>query len=100
MSQKPDDLEAVRTICTALEPFDESERQQIIRWASERLGIKIVGSTPPAGQTFQTPPATGQQPSTGGHGGTKDIKSFLDEKSPNSANQLVAAVARLSKRDA
>lgn len=100
MSQKPDDLEAVRTICTALEPFDESERLQIIRWACERLGIKFAAATPSPGQTFQTPPATGSTPLTGVHEGAKDIKSFLNEKSPNSANQLVAAVAYYHKFEA
>ena len=40
MQSKLDDLEAVRTIITALEPFDEPERERIIRWASEKLGIK------------------------------------------------------------
>lgn len=97
MSQKPDDLDALRTILTALEPFDETERERIMRWAGEKLGIKnipiSVGQiTPPVGTTLNTPPVTGQ--------GSKDIKTFLTEKNPTSANQLVAAVAYYYKFEA
>lgn len=98
MSQKPDDLEAVRAIVTALEPFDEGERERIIRWVSEKLNIKtsVPPATqviPPANQTITNPPASGQ-------GTGKDIKTFLEEKSPTSANQLVAAVAYYYKFEA
>ncbi|MDI6802791.1 MAG: hypothetical protein QME58_02955 [Bacteroidota bacterium] len=87
MSQKPDDLEAVRAICIALEPFDETERGKIIKWASERIGIKSI-----------TPlPAPNTSPPTSGG---KDIKTFLEEKNPTSANQLVAAVAYYYKFEA
>lgn len=91
MSQKPDDLEAVRTIVAALEPFDETEKARIIRWASEKLGIKSIipsatQNIPPAYVTPANQPALGQP-------GSKDIKTFLEEKNPTSANQLVAAVA-------
>lgn len=98
MSQKPDDLDAIRAIVAALEPFDNTERERIIRWASEKLGITnslphaTQGSTP-AGLTSVAPPAIGQ-------GGSKDIKSFLTEKNPTSANQLVAAVAYYYKFEA
>ncbi len=97
MSQKPDDLDALRTIITALDPFDESERERIMRWAGEKLGIKnftptvIQGGTPAANNSNipPVPPRT-----------TKDIKTFLSEKNPTSANQLVAAVAYYYKFEA
>jgi len=97
MSQKPDDLDALRTIITALDPFDESERERIMRWASEKLGIKnftpaATQGAPLAANTLNIPPAT--------PGGIKDIKSFLTEKNPTSANQLVAAVAYYYKFEA
>jgi hypothetical protein len=96
MSQKPDDLDALRAIVAALEPFDENERERIMRWASEKLGIKNVTvntqTTPPASTNSSNPPAS--------QSGTKDIKSFLTEKSPTSANQLVAAVAYYYKFEA
>lgn len=98
MSQKPDDLEAVRTIVTALDPFDETERERIIRWVSEKLGIKtsiptITQNVPPA-----YPASASQQPI--GQLEAKDIKSFLLEKNPKTANQLVATVAYYYKFEA
>jgi len=39
MPEKPDDLEAVRAVATALEPFNTDDRHRIIRWASEKLGL-------------------------------------------------------------
>jgi len=98
MSQKPDDLAAIKTICDALEPFDEGERERILRWASERLGLKGMVPAPPQTQQGAPPPNSGQPVVT--HQGSKDIKTFLDEKNPNSANQLVAAVAYYFKFEA
>ena len=39
MGSKPDDLEAVRTITSTLEPFDKNDQERIIRWAREKLGL-------------------------------------------------------------
>ena len=97
MSQKPDDLEAVRNICIALEPFDETEKEKIIKWACERLGMK--NSIPPPAQLVQ-PVSPNLQVQPIGQSGTKDIKTFLIEKNPKSANQLVAAVAYFYKFEA
>lgn len=96
MSQKPDDLDALRIIITALDPFDESERERIMRWASEKLGIKNFIPTATQG----APPAANTNIPPAALGGTKDIKSFLSEKNPTSANQLVAAVAYYYKFEA
>lgn len=97
MSQKPDDLEALKTICNTLEPFNEVDRERIVRWATERLGIKNIAPTQSQFvqplTAFQTTPALGQSEN-------KDIKTFLLEKNPTSANQLVAAVAYYYKFEA
>jgi|GEM_PF-3508107 len=50
MSKKNDDLEAVRVIADALEPFDDVVRERILKWACERVGmhpkeIKIIHET-------------------------------------------------------
>src|SRR5229473_6579890 len=34
-----DDLEAVRTIVAALEGFDAKDKERILRWAREKLGL-------------------------------------------------------------
>ena len=98
MSNKPDDLGAIKTICDALEPFDDTEKERILRWASERLGIKNVAPATTQTQQTSNPTASGQPAVT--HPGGRDIKSFLDEKNPTSANQLVAAVAYYHKFEA
>ncbi len=51
MPTAPDDLDAVRTVVTALEGFDSKDQERIIRWASEKLGLSLpVESSPPTGQ--------------------------------------------------
>lgn len=98
MTKTLDDFEAVRVVVQTLEPFDPKDRERIIRWAREKLGMQAV-------DVHQaTSSATLQQ--TGGAqfksdvgGGTsyvrsgKDIKSFVAEKSPSSDRQLAATVA-------
>jgi hypothetical protein len=97
MSQKPDDLNALRTILAALEPFEEIERERILRWTSEKLGIKSQLAAMPQGST----PMNNSGANSGTlQTGTKDIKSFLADKSPTSANQLIAAVAYYYKFEA
>jgi hypothetical protein len=96
MSQKPDDLDALRTIFTALDPFDESERERIMRWASEKLGIKNFTQTVIQGSLA----AANVNILPAAQGSLKDIKTFLTEKNPTSANQLVAAVAYYFKFEA
>lgn len=100
MSQKLDDLAAVKTICDALEPFDENERERILRWTSERLGIKNVPIFNKSADTALPTGGQSQQFDSRGSSGAKDIKTFLNEKSPSSANQLVAAVAYYHKFEA
>jgi hypothetical protein len=39
MSSKPDDLEAVRLLADTLQPFPSEDRERIIRWAREKLGL-------------------------------------------------------------
>jgi hypothetical protein len=39
MSSKPDDLEAVRSLADTLQPFASEDRERIIRWAREKLGM-------------------------------------------------------------
>lgn len=102
MNQKPDDLSAVKAICDALEPFDEINRERIIRWASERLGLKTpiqntLVNTSGSISTSASHSLTQEQNSPAR---PKDIKTFLDEKNPTSANQLVAAVAYYHKFEA
>lgn len=91
MTKIIDDLEAVRTIIQVLESFDSKDRERIIRWAKEKLGMQPTGqtsTTPKQDQSIIMPPA-----GSAATGVIKDIKSFISEKSPKNDMQLAAAVA-------
>jgi len=49
MSSKPDDLEAVRSLADTLQPFASEDRERIIRWAREKLGMtaSVAPAVPP-----------------------------------------------------
>jgi len=51
MTKPTDDFEAVRLVIQALEPFDAKERERIIRWAAEKLGM----TTPPSTSSASSP---------------------------------------------
>jgi hypothetical protein len=88
MSQTSDDLDAVRAIVKALEAFEPSEQERILRWAREKIGLS-TGSTVqerpivPADAVEQVP--SGKTP--------VNIKEFLNIKQPKSDNHLAATVA-------
>jgi hypothetical protein len=89
-----DDLEAVRTIVGALDQFDETDQQRIIRWASEKLGIGLPAAvqTPGGPQATVTslsrPTPTVVQPP-----GKRDLRTFIEEKQPVSDTHFATAVA-------
>ena len=89
MSGKNDDLEAVRVIADTLQPFDATERERIIRWARERVGMiataQAPATRPPDGAApdESTPPAT--EPT--------DIQTFVNQKAPRSEVHFAATIA-------
>jgi hypothetical protein len=94
MTKQPDDLEAVRTLVSTLEGFEKADRERIMRWACEKLGLPYAGSGSTAelvrtGTLKKDPSLQG----SGGTGGTKDMKAFVAEKEPSSDNQFAATVA-------
>lgn len=88
MPKPTDDLEAVRILIDTLESFTPDDRDRIIRWAREKLGMPSA----PEGHTSSRLPSPGLS-FDGPARGVKDIKTFLTEKSPHSDRQLAAAVA-------
>ncbi len=92
MTAQKDDLEAVRAVAAALEGFDASEQERIIRWAREKLGLSVAPANPPTSASSAQPQAlsgSAPLPSTG----AKDLKTFIAEKKPKSDVQFAAAVA-------
>jgi hypothetical protein len=96
-SKKKDNLEAARIIRDALHGFTAEEQKKILRWAAESLGINSVSSSPPAPSRAQqaapTPPPQPEAPKSPGPNATNNIKSFVDEKQPQTDIQLATTIA-------
>ncbi len=95
MTTQHDDLEAVRQVAAALEPFNSADRERILRWVREKLGMLVDVAIPQVGGPLPTQPP---QPSADSNAaqsaaGTTDIRSFIQAKKPGTGNYLVAAVA-------
>lgn len=96
MTRQPDDLDAVRELVKTLEPFKNEERERIIRWAKERLGMETISPPQHVPLATQQTPLASKTPSQ--HQPLEvtkniDIKSFINEKNPSSDQQLAAIVA-------
>ena len=93
MSSKPDDLEAVRVLAETLQPFPTEDRERIIRWAREKLGMGAASTliTSPAAASVETTEqrAAAQESAPSG----TDIKSFVSQKAPKSDVHFAATVA-------
>jgi hypothetical protein len=94
MTAKPeDDFDAVRAIVEALKAFDAKDQERIIRWAREKVGLSspTVSPSPSAPIPETLRPAAPGLPTDAVR--SKDIRSFIDSKKPQSDNQFAAAVA-------
>jgi len=90
-----DDLEAVRIIVDTLGKFDEPEKERILRWALEKMGM-MQPSAPPSHTLFAPTEArntSSTTPTPAIAERAADIKSFVLEKKPSSDNQFAAVVA-------
>lgn len=91
MPKPADDFEAVRLVIEALEPFDPKERERIIRWAAEKLGMATPAPVSAGSAALSLAPQAATTPLS--ISGAKDIKSFVLQKNPRSDNQMAAVVA-------
>jgi len=95
---KPDDLEAVRLVTTALGGFSPEDQERIIRWAREKLGLapaprnsletRMPQSSSPVVLSRPSEVTEPTQPPT-----AKDLKTFVAVKNPKSDVQFAATVA-------
>jgi hypothetical protein len=91
---KPDDLEAVRSLVNTLEAFEKQEQERIIRWAREKLGLSPSTAQPPSGPGTASRSAQGERAERiGSPPKGRDIKSFIDEKFPSTNVHFAATVA-------
>jgi len=91
---KPDDLQAVRDLVDALQPFDDIERDRIIRWAREKLGMGVpasIGAPSVGAPTLEAASSSGGAPPS--LEAAQDISSFIAKKDPKSDVHFAAAVA-------
>jgi hypothetical protein len=89
----PDDLEALRSVVAALEPFDAPDRERIVRWACEKLSITVPGVSPvrvepQAATPTSLPTSPPVQPSA-----RRDLRTFIAEKAPASDTHFATTVA-------
>jgi hypothetical protein len=87
MKKGHDDLKAVRLIAEVLQPFSDPERERVLRWVRERLGMTGTWVPPATPETpqIQAPPAPA--------GRVRDIRTFIQEKQPKNERHLAAVVA-------
>ena len=96
--KKRDNLEAARTVRDALQGFTSEEQQLILKWAAESLGIGPVASAPaprlerpeplPSAPTVPSATSRPAEPTS-----AKDVKTFVDEKNPQTDIHLAATIA-------
>jgi hypothetical protein len=91
MSSKADDLEAVRILADTLQPFAAEDRERIIRWAREKVGMTATVTQSVPQRTDVPPPDAAKDSATGQT--VVDIKKFVIEKAPRSDVHFAAAVA-------
>lgn len=97
MSSNNDDLDAVRTIVDALEPFDATDRDRIMRWVSEKLGLAapslVTHPAAPVVSTSSPAPTAQSLVASADSVGHTDLKTFVASKKPSSDAQFAAVIA-------
>ncbi len=101
MTKAADDLEAVRKVAAALEGFESTEQERILRWAREKLGLSTAS---PAATPQSIPQSTTQTVlpvgATSQSVGTKNLSTFVQEKNPRNDVQFAATVAYFHRFEA
>jgi len=94
-----DDLEAVRSITEALDGFNSTDQERIIRWAMEKIGLAVStgGSRNPG---VHSPDGHAPPPALSSPRGGEDIKTFVNRKDPRNDMHFSATVAYYYKFEA
>ena len=93
MTKPIDDLEATRQVAALLEPFGPGDRERIIRWVREKLGMDAAPAAPASalgpGSTVPQP-AAGRSPAPIP---SSDLRAFVQSKGPKNDTQFAATIA-------
>jgi len=96
-SKKRDNLEAARMVRDALNGFTPEEQERILRWAAESLDIRAIspGTPKPTGLPHLPAhtPLVQPVPSKPTLPNTANVKTFVDEKNPQTDIQLATTIA-------
>ena len=97
MANKIDqEVDAIRTLLTALEPLDPRATVSVLDYVIRRLGIDIktgAGHGEPEDDTHPPPPPGEPPPPESEQKGEIHIRDLKEEKQPRSANEMAALVA-------
>jgi hypothetical protein len=88
------EIEAIKTLLTTLEPLDPKVRESVLDYVLRRLDIslQVAGMPPPEGEVQSLPP--GEAPSTSDKPVEElHIKDLVNEKKPRSAIEMATLVA-------
>lgn len=93
MTKPADVFDAARQVAEILEPFDSANRERIVRWAREQVGMGASSeptrlSIPTVGSPATSVPVLTQ---------SNDIRSFIEAKKPKNDTQLAAVVAYFNR---
>src|SRR6184192_3203416 len=95
MSGKSDDLEAVRVLADTLQPFAVEDRERIIRWSRERLGMpSAVAAAVPTRVDAAMTEATAEARTPSGQGRQKSDQAQWDCSQIRWLNPLPPGTAR------
>jgi hypothetical protein len=87
----PDDFEALKTIVEALKPFPREDQERILRWTREKFGLASTSEQGRGQDRYDHQQGHGSDHGT--ETKSKDIRTFVNEKNPQSDNQFAATVA-------
>jgi hypothetical protein len=82
----------VRAVVAALQPFEPTDQERILRWAREKLGLSATSASGAikdlSSEAIAAEPSVPAAPTK-----STDIKTFIEYKKPQTDNQFAAAVA-------
>ena len=99
-SESTNIFDVAKSVNDHLSKLPKEDQVKVLRWVAESLGVSVGSPSIPTPNssghesTAQTPaPTESSQTNQEGFSGTTDIKTFVEEKQPNSDNQFAAVVA-------